>query len=106
MKRKHFTLLTGSIALAVLAAAAFVASCSSPAPQTTATMADKAAAVISSGKGGAQLWSDNCARCHNIRSPNSYSDAQWDAAMMHMRVRADLTAEETRKILEFLKSAN
>lgn len=60
----------------------------------------------SSGKGGAQLWSENCIRCHNIRSPSTYSDAEWDVAMHHMRIRANLTAEEHRKILEFLKSAN
>ena len=34
------------------------------------------------------------------------SDAEWDVAMHHMRIRANLTAEEHRKILEFLKSAN
>lgn len=57
-------------------------------------------------KGGAQLWGENCGRCHNVRSPSSYSDAEWDVAMHHMRIRANLTAEEHNKILEFLKSAN
>lgn len=60
----------------------------------------------SSGKGGAQLWAENCVRCHNIRSPSTYSDAEWEVAMHHMRIRANLTAEEHRKVLEFLKSAN
>jgi cytochrome c5 len=60
----------------------------------------------SSGKGGAQLWAENCVRCHNNRSPSTYSDAEWDVAMHHMRIRANLTAEEHRKILQFLKSAN
>lgn len=59
-----------------------------------------------SEKGGAQLWSENCARCHNVRSPSSYSDGEWQVAMMHMRVRANLTADDHRRILEFLKSAN
>lgn len=57
-------------------------------------------------KGGSQLWSENCARCHNMRSPSNYTDAEWDVAMHHMRVRARLTAEEHKAILEFLKSAN
>ena len=57
-------------------------------------------------KGGAQLWADNCVRCHNIRSPSNYSPAQWEVVMMHMRVRANLTAEEHKKILEFLKSGS
>jgi hypothetical protein len=56
------------------------------------------------GKGGAQLWAENCQRCHNTRSPSTLNDPQWDVAMIHMRVRANLTPEEHKKILEFLKS--
>ena len=55
-------------------------------------------------KSGAQLWAENCIRCHNIRSPSNYSPAQWDVVMMHMRVRANLTPEEHKKILAFLKA--
>ena|ERR1051326_1458067 len=55
---------------------------------------------------GAELWARNCGHCHNIRSPASYSDAQWEVAVMHMRVRANLTAEEHKQILAFLKSAH
>ena len=60
----------------------------------------------SRGKGGAELWAENCVRCHNIRSPSNYSPAQWEVVMMHMRVRANLTPEEHKKILEFLKSGS
>jgi hypothetical protein len=58
------------------------------------------------GKSGAQLWAETCVRCHNIRSPSSYSPAQWEVVMMHMRVRANLTPDEQKKILEFLKSGS
>ena len=58
------------------------------------------------GKSGAQLWAENCIRCHNIRSPSSYSPVQWEVVMMHMRVRANLTADEHQKILAFLKTAH
>jgi hypothetical protein len=61
-------------------------------------------AAGTTGKSGAELWADNCVRCHNIRSPSNYSPAQWEVIMMHMRVRANLTPEEHKKILEFLKS--
>ena len=57
-------------------------------------------------KGGAQLWAESCVRCHNVRSPSTYSDAEWDVAMHHMRIRANLTADESARVLEFLKSAN
>ena len=55
---------------------------------------------------GVQLWAENCIRCHNIRPPDSYSDTQWDVAMLHMRVRANLTAGDARTILDYLKSAD
>ncbi|MCH7625216.1 MAG: hypothetical protein IIC83_04765 [Chloroflexi bacterium] len=56
--------------------------------------------------GGAQLWSENCVRCHNLRWPRERSDREWDLIVHHMRVRANLTAEEHRLILQFLQSAN
>ncbi len=63
-------------------------------------------AAESGGKSGAELWAENCIRCHNIRSPSSYSPTQWEVIMMHMRVRANLTPDEHKKILEFLKSGS
>lgn len=57
-------------------------------------------------KSGAQLWGENCIRCHNSPSPDTFSDDQWEVASLHMQIRGNLTAEETEKVLEFLKSAN
>ncbi len=59
-----------------------------------------------SEKGGAQAWSENCMRCHNLRPPAERSDREWDIIVHHMRVRANLTAEEHRLILAFLQAAN
>ena len=61
---------------------------------------------LADAKSGAQLWGENCIRCHNAPSPETFSDVQWDVAMMHMRVRANLTETEAVKIAEFLKSSN
>lgn len=55
---------------------------------------------------GGKMWSRQCGRCHNLRLPSEYSDAQWAVAVQHMRVRVPLTGEEQRKILEFLKATN
>jgi hypothetical protein len=57
-------------------------------------------------KSGSQLWGENCTRCHNVRPPQYYSDAQWDVIAHHMRLRANLTGEEQRKIAEFLQASN
>jgi hypothetical protein len=70
----------------------------------TSCATEKETACDGTRKSGAQLWAENCQRCHNMRSPSSYNDAQWEDVMMHMRVRANLTPEENKKILEFLKS--
>jgi len=56
-------------------------------------------------KGRAQLWAENCPRCHNARPATFYSLREWEVAMHHMRVRCPLTAEEHKKIMEFFKAS-
>ena len=53
-------------------------------------------------KGGAQLWAENCQRCHNTPSPVSFSHQQWITIGMHMQTRAQLTDKERDKIVAFL----
>ncbi len=55
---------------------------------------------------GAQAWSDNCARCHNMRQPNEFRDDLWKPIVTHMRVRGGLTGQESRDILLFLQTGN
>jgi hypothetical protein len=107
MKKKSISILAGAgLPAALVLTQIILGGCASPREPKSAGAANEPAPKTASGKGGAELWAVNCAHCHNIRSPNFYSDAQWDVAMMHMRVRANLTAEESRKILAFLKSAD
>lgn len=107
MNKTKIQQITAGSLLGLFAMTLLLAGCrTSHTEHAEATKPDVAAPVASSGKGGAQLWAENCVRCHNIRSPSTYSDAEWDVAMHHMRIRANLTAEESKKILAFLKSAN
>jgi hypothetical protein len=55
------------------------------------------------GKSGAQLWAENCQRCHNTPSPASFSHDQWTTIGMHMQTRAMITDEERDKIVAFLR---
>lgn len=55
---------------------------------------------------GAKAWADNCASCHNSRSPLDYNDSQWAVATAHMRVRANLPGDVARDILVFLQAGN
>jgi hypothetical protein len=57
-------------------------------------------------RSGAELWSDNCSRCHNLRPPGEFSPKQWGVIVQHMRSRANLTGEEERKITEFLQASS
>ena len=65
-----------------------------------------AIAQASEPGGGARIWAQTCMRCHNLRPPRERSDREWEAITFHMRIRANLTAEEHRRILGFLKAAN
>ena len=93
--------ITAIVALGALGIVLFVG-CK---PDHQPAMMD-AAAPAENEKGGAQLWEENCSRCHNFRSPTQYNDSEWQVVMHHMRVRANLTAQEHKKILEFLQAAD
>lgn len=55
---------------------------------------------------GAKAWADNCASCHNNRSPMEKGDAQWAIATTHMRVRANIPGDVARDIIAFLQASN
>jgi cytochrome c5 len=78
-------------------------------PKATRKTATRSSSAATSGSSmelsGEELWSNNCLRCHNIRPPTMYSNAQWDVIVHHMRVRANITGQEQRAIVEFLKSS-
>lgn len=85
------------------------AGCQSPkagGPSAGAPAAEAHPATWASDKTGEQLWSQTCSRCHYSRPPQSYSAGQWDAVVTHMRLRANLTGEEQRKITAFLQASN
>ena len=62
--------------------------------------------VVEEEVDAAKLWAQNCSRCHNMRPAKTFSDAQWDVIVHHMRVRGNLTGQEARAIGAFLKEAN
>lgn len=107
MKKKKSNLLALAVSAGLMVVALLLfAGCVSTVSSTPKAASAAAGNDSDTGKGGSQLWAESCARCHNIRSPSSYSDVEWQVAMHHMRIRANLTAEEHQKILEFLRSAN
>lgn len=61
---------------------------------------------VAAQKSGAELWAQNCIRCHNIPSPSAYSDVEWETIGLHMQERANMTDEQIEKIVAFLQTAN
>jgi hypothetical protein len=57
-------------------------------------------------KRGAQLWTENCTMCHEVKPRISFAAAKLDAIKRHMREEADLSQEEQEALLSFLKSGN
>lgn len=59
-----------------------------------------------SGKGnlanGEKQWTNNCARCHNLRSPSEYDSRSWQPIMLHMRAQSGVSGQTARDIYTFL----
>lgn len=73
---------------------------------TTSISCSPERAALVEGKAGVQLWGENCMRCHNTPSTTDFNDTDWSTIEMHMKVRANLTAYESKKIFEFIRTAN
>ncbi len=52
---------------------------------------------------GAELYAMHCNRCHPERYPTERTASQWKTIMLHMRVRANLPAEQAKAILKYLQ---
>lgn len=55
---------------------------------------------------GARYWAAQCHRCHNLRDPKEFTDEIWDVSVNHMRIRANIPANQARAIKAFLKASN
>ena len=100
---KHLIKATFIVGAVGLISALVLSAC---ATQDNTQSAANASVMSPTPLSGAQLWANNCSRCHNSRSPSSYSDGEWEIVAMHMRIQANLTGEEHRKILEFIQLSN
>ncbi len=52
---------------------------------------------------GAELYAINCNRCHPERYATEWTAAQWKTIMLHMRVRANLPADQAKAVLKYLQ---
>jgi mono/diheme cytochrome c family protein len=59
--------------------------------------------VVQTSRSGSELYAVHCSRCHTERYATEFTAGQWQTIMIHMRVRANLTAEDAREILKYLQ---
>lgn len=80
---------------------AVLAKAASPAAAPSKADTPKPSAVKAEPKVNADLaYKANCSRCH--AAPRKFSERAMVTIMRHMRVRANLTEEETKAILQYL----
>src|SRR6266571_3807633 len=74
-----------------------------PAQKSEADSSNKKPKAAPKRLSGAELYSMHCNRCHPERYPTERTAAQWKTILLHMRVRANLPAEQARTILKYLQ---
>lgn len=92
-----FWLAATNLAVADNATNAPVATAS--APQPVAKPEKKPAKKLS----GVELYAIHCNRCHPERYPVELDETQWKTIMIHMRVRANLPAEQARAVMKYMQ---
>ena len=93
---KHLVLMTSVISSTLVLAQ------TSPAPKPAGTAAKPAAKAARTNQPdvGQRKFDANCGRCHSF--PEQLSPSLTGTAVRHMRVRANLSAEDAKDILRFL----
>jgi mono/diheme cytochrome c family protein len=52
---------------------------------------------------GQELYAINCTRCHTERYATERTPAQWKTIMLHMRIRAQIPADQAKEIVKYLQ---
>jgi cytochrome c5 len=99
MKRKNLVFLS-LISSLIMAALATAQTNNSATTKSDKPDAKRSAQTASAPNEGEKRFQTNCGRCHN--PPESISPREVRAVARHMRVRAMLTAEDEKLIVEFL----
>ena len=77
-----------------------------PAPESEETTQDSSASEAEPALDGAKVFAWNCGSCHSERYPSERNDADWELIVTHMRVRANLTAQQSAAVLRYLQENN
>ena len=53
---------------------------------------------------GAQVFAENCSRCHEAPDPAARTGRDWRSISLHMRVIADISRVDQQHVLVFLRT--
>jgi mono/diheme cytochrome c family protein len=101
-KRGRAGLRLGAAAAAILAIATMVAMADDSAPSKPSKPPKKAEAKVKK-LSGSDLYQIHCSRCHAERYATERTTKEWKTLMLHMRVRANLPADQAKAVLKYLQ---
>jgi hypothetical protein len=55
---------------------------------------------------GETLWAQYCGLCQNAHPGSEFTRLEWETLMLHMRVRANLPAEDAEAMRVYLQSSH
>ena len=91
------------ITLAVLAIMIYSCASKSSVPTTEVKKEEvKTSPMTSELAEGMSLYEYNCAKCHNLYSPNDFNAEEWKPIVARMQKEAQLTDLEGQKIYNYL----
>ena len=56
-------------------------------------------------KKGRELYVNNCASCHQLYTPNKFSEKEWTENLNEMQPKAKITDEEKQLIYQYITNA-
>jgi len=91
------------IALAVLSSIIYSCASKSNVPTTEVKKEEvKTSPMTSELTEGMYLYENNCAKCHNLYSPNDFNAEEWKPIVARMQKEAQLTDLDGQKIYNYL----
>lgn len=100
------TLVVGLVPLLTLVAGTGTAWSEEKATETEEAAPQTSTKEAKPALDGGKVYAWNCGSCHSERYPSERNDADWEMIATHMRVRANLTADQTAAVLRYLQENN
>jgi len=96
-------LVLAALSAAIYALSAVCLTAADPSPDKDAKTEKQTQKKAEKKFSGADLYAMHCNRCHPERYATERTAAQWKTILLHMRIRANLPADQAKAILKYLQ---